>query len=143
MDLIIATLKLPCVGQLETTSVLPCAGLGAFDHQPGQVALSLQLFAHLGQQPRPLYVLQQRAPAAKGCQQQYAQDLAQWVSNSKFGEVQTCKGMHSYIHVYLVVEVCVQDMHGLVEFGTYCQAGCVSAAFLHFETAYRSSLQRA
>ncbi|KAL3160802.1 hypothetical protein ABBQ38_009213 [Trebouxia sp. C0009 RCD-2024] len=87
IDLIIATLKLPCVGQLESTSVLPSAGFDAFDHQPGQVALSLQLFAHLGQQPKPLYILQQRAPAAKGCQLQFAQDLAQWVSGAEFGEV--------------------------------------------------------
>lgn len=87
IDLVVATLQLPCIGHLETSSVLPCAGLHAFDHQPGQIALSLQLFAHHGQPHKPLYVLQQRAPAAKGCQQQYAQDLAQWVSDCGFDEV--------------------------------------------------------
>lgn len=116
IDLIIATLKLPCVGQLESTSVLPSAGFDAFDHQPGQVALSLQLFAHLGQQPKPLYILQQRAPAAKGCQLQFAQDLAQWVSGAEFGEVKGCKA-------------CIMlptDMIDLI--WVYCQAGHVSAA---------------
>lgn len=88
MDLVVATLQLPCIGHLETSSVLPCAGLHAFDHQRGQIALSLQLFAHGRQPHKPLYVLQQRAPAAKGCQRQYAQDLAQWVSDSGFEEVQ-------------------------------------------------------
>ena len=44
IDLIISTLHLPCVGQLETTSVLPCAGNAAFDHEAQHVALSLELF---------------------------------------------------------------------------------------------------
>ena len=100
IDLIVATLHLPCVGQLETSSVLPCAGLDAFDHQPGQIALSVQLFALRGPPHKPLYVLQQRAPAARGCQQQYAQDLAQWVSDSGFGEVQ------SMLHISLLRICC-------------------------------------
>lgn len=87
IDLIISTLNLPCVGQLETASILPCAGNGAFDHQSKQIALSLELFTCPVAQGQPVYVLQQRAPAARGCQQMYAEELAKWISEAGFSEV--------------------------------------------------------
>ena len=104
------------LGQLETLSILPCAGSDAFGHQPGRVALSLQLFVHT-RHHKPLYVLQQRAPAAKGCQQQYAQELAEWVSQNGFDEVNG----HEYlsdacpVHTYLqCMPAFIQQAHGLV-----------------------------
>ena len=87
IDLIISTLHLPCVGRLETASVLPCAGNGAFDHQSHGVALSLELFECPVAQGPPVFILQQRAPAARGCQQKYAEELAKWIMDAKFGEV--------------------------------------------------------
>ena len=88
-DLLISTLQLPRTGFLETTAVLPCAGNDAFGHQIGQVVLSLELF-HL-QLPDQLdtYVLQQRSPAAKGCQQRFAKELSEWITAAGFAEVTT------------------------------------------------------
>ena len=87
IDLIISTLHLPCVGQLETSCLLPCAGIGAFDHLSQRVSLSLELFECPVAQGAPVFVLQQRAPAARGCQQKYAEELARWISEAAFAEV--------------------------------------------------------
>lgn len=87
-DLLISTLRLSRVGFLETTAVLPCAGNDAFSHQKGQIALSLELF-HL-QQPDgqlDIYLIQQRSPAAKGCQQRFAEELSEWTCKAGFREV--------------------------------------------------------
>lgn len=86
-DLLISTLHLPRVGFFDTTAALPCAGKDAFGHQVGDVALSLELF-HLQQRDQPdRYVLQQRSPAAKGCQQRFAQELSDWIRDAGFDEV--------------------------------------------------------
>ncbi|DBA94698.1 TPA: hypothetical protein ACH3X1_002259 [Trebouxia sp. C0004] len=87
IDLIISTLHLPCVGQLETPCLLPCAGIGAFDHLSQRISLSLELFECPVAQGPPVFVLQQRAPAARGCQQKYAEELARWISEAAFAEV--------------------------------------------------------
>lgn len=87
VDLIISTLHLPCVGRLESACLLPCAGIGAFDHLPGIVSLSLEIFECPVAQGPPVFVLQQRAPAARGCQQNYAEELTEWISVAAFGEV--------------------------------------------------------
>ena len=87
IDLIISTLHLPCVGQLETSCLLPCAGIGAFDHLSQRVSLSLELFKCPVAQGAPVFVLQQRAPAARGCQRKYAEELARWISEAAFAEV--------------------------------------------------------
>ena len=87
VDLIISTLHLPCVGQFETSCLLPCAGIGAFDHLSQRVSLSLELFECPVAQGPPVFVLQQRAPAARGCQQKYAEGLARWISEAAFAEV--------------------------------------------------------
>ncbi len=87
IDLIISTLHLPCVGQLETSCLLPCAGIGAFDHLSQRVSLSLELFECPVAQGAPVFVLQQRAPAARGCQRKYAEELARWISEAAFAEV--------------------------------------------------------
>lgn len=87
-DLLISTLRLSRVGFLETTAVLPCAGNDAFSHQQGNIALSLELY-HL-QQPDgqlDIYVVQQRSPAAKGCQQRFAEELSEWTCKAGFTEV--------------------------------------------------------
>lgn len=99
VDLIITTLHLPCVGQLETTCLLPCAGIGAFDHLPQRVALGLELFECPVARGPPVFVLQQRAPAARGCQQKFAEELAEWASECAFAEVSCCDYGHGSIHV--------------------------------------------
>lgn len=86
-DLLLSTLQLPRIGFLETTAVLPCAGNDAFKHQAGVVAVSLELY-HFQQDGQPdTFVLQQRSPAAKGCQQRFAKELSVWIANAGFGEV--------------------------------------------------------
>ena len=87
IDLIISSLQLPCVGQFETALVLPSAGNGAFDHHSQQVALSLGLFECPVEDGQSVFVLQQRAPAAKGCQKQFAEELVKWASQEKFSQV--------------------------------------------------------
>ena len=86
-DLLLSTLQLPRVGFLETTAVLPCAGNDAFKHQAGLVAVSLELY-HFQQDGQPdTFLLQQRSPAAKGCQQRFAKELSVWIADAGFGEV--------------------------------------------------------
>lgn len=87
IDLIISTLQLPCVGQFETALVLPSAGNGAFDHHAQQVAVSLGLFECPVEDGQSVFVLQQRAPAVKGCQKQFAEELVKWASQEKFSQV--------------------------------------------------------
>lgn len=98
VDLIITTLHLPCVGQLETTCLLPCAGIGAFDHLSQRVSLGLELFECPVAQGPPVFVLQQRAPAARGCQQKFAKELAEWASGCAFAEVSCCDVTYGSIH---------------------------------------------
>lgn len=87
LDLLISTLQLPRVGRFETTSVLPCAGNDAFSHQAGHLALSLELYEVQRESQGKMFVLQQRAPAAPGCQQRFAKELSDWIKQARFGQV--------------------------------------------------------
>lgn len=82
-DLLIATRSMPLVGYLDSQFVQPCAGLDAYARD-GTVHLALELYADAASQ---LVVLQQRAPVLRGCQAQFAAQLADWLHASGFSQV--------------------------------------------------------
>ena len=85
-DLLIETLQLRLAGYLESKYVQPCAGLGAYHGGGDTLHLALELYVD---SRRSLMILQQRAPVLRGCQAQFAGDLADWLQHSSFKEV-TC-----------------------------------------------------
>jgi proteasome assembly chaperone 2 len=85
VDLLIVRHGLTCIGYLETAYVQPCAGLNAYDGG-GKVHLAMELYAGAGS---GVVVLQQRAPVLRGCQAQFATQLADWLQSSKFSQART------------------------------------------------------
>ena len=89
LDLLVSTLRLPRQACLISHNVLPCLGYDAFgpasQSQPDQathLVTALELY-QLGN----FALLQQRAPAAKGRQQAYAEELAAWIVSMGFQRV--------------------------------------------------------
>lgn len=89
LDLLVSMLRLPRQACLSSHNVLPCLGYDAFApasrSQPDQathLVTALELY-QLGD----FALLQQRAPAAKGRQQAYAQELAAWIVSMGFQRV--------------------------------------------------------
>ena len=89
LDLLVSTLRLPRQVCLSSHNVLPCLGYDAFSpasrSQPDQaphLVTALELY-QLGD----FALLQQRAPAAKGRQQAYAEELAAWIVSMGFQRV--------------------------------------------------------
>jgi proteasome assembly chaperone 2 len=85
VDLLIVRHSLTCIGYLETAFVQPCAGLNAYDGS-GKVHLAMELYAEAG---TGAVVLQQRAPVLRGCQAQFAAQLADWLQSSGFTQACT------------------------------------------------------
>ncbi len=82
-DLLIATLRLPLIGHLESQHLLPCLGLDAFG-PGGTLHLPLDVMADA---ERRLAVVQQRSPAVPGCQRLFAAELAAWLESAGFSQV--------------------------------------------------------
>ena len=89
LDLLVSTLRLPRQVCLSSHNVLPCLGYDAFSpasrSQPDQaphLVTALELY-QLGN----FALLQQRAPAAKGRQHAYAEELAAWIVSMGFQRV--------------------------------------------------------
>jgi proteasome assembly chaperone 2 len=89
VDLLIVRHSLTCIGYLETAFVQPCAGLNAYDGS-GKVHLAMELYAGAD---TGVVVLQQRAPVLRGCQAQFAAQLADWLQSSGFSQAHTIHSM--------------------------------------------------
>lgn len=73
------------VGYLFDPNVLPCFGHDPFP-TTATSALSLELY-QLKESQKPIYILQQRAPAQLGRQRAFAKNLAEWISQQVFETV--------------------------------------------------------
>ena len=73
MDLLISTLKLERVAVLQEAAILPCVGNDAFAGEKGIMSSELEVY---GGEADRFALVQQRAPAATGRQEQYAASLA-------------------------------------------------------------------
>ena len=86
VDLLIVRHNLTRIGYVETPLIQPCAGLNAYDGS-GKVHLAMELYAEAS---TSVVVLQQRAPVLRGCQAQFAAQLADWLQSSGFSQARTC-----------------------------------------------------
>jgi len=83
-EALLASYKCELAGYLINPCVLPC--FGHDPHPNVSVGLSLELYALLNT-PRPVYILQQRAPVMTGFQRSFSSDLAEWIASSGFRTV--------------------------------------------------------
>lgn len=74
---------MPLIGYLESPLVQPCTGRNAYA-RTGTLHLALELYADAD---NGLAILQQRAPVLRGCQAQFAAQLADWLQASAFSQV--------------------------------------------------------
>ena len=93
VDLLIVRHSLTRIGYLETPLVQPCAGLNAYDDS-GKVHLAMELYAEAGTGE---VMLQQRAPVLRGCQAQFAAQLADWLQTSGFTQARLTSLDGAYI----------------------------------------------
>ncbi len=84
IDLMIETSQALKVGRFVDETILPCAGSGSYSHIPGP-AYSMELFALPGNSNT--FLLQQRAPAAPGLQQAFADALIGWAQSSGVAKI--------------------------------------------------------
>lgn len=85
LDVLISCFNAQLVGRLDHPALLPAAGNDPWNvDNPGTLATGLELYQVPGV---PLFLMQQRAPAAAGLQGMYATDLLQWLQAAAFGRV--------------------------------------------------------
>lgn len=85
LDLLINTSGAACSARLQTSSLSPCIGCGAYDQQPSSsLATPLELYTPAD---GTVSYLQQRSPAALGQQQKFAEQLAQHLNQMNVEEV--------------------------------------------------------
>lgn len=95
VDVLVATLRPEYLGPLEDANVLPCVGNDAYDSAiPGNLSTALELFRAPGTK---LYFMQQRAPAARGRQQAFADDLATWAAAAGVAQVVVLAGLDAQL----------------------------------------------
>lgn len=81
----IATLRLSRVAVLYNETLLPCVGNDAYSGQPGTLCSELEVY---GSTTADLLCIQQRAPAATGRQQAFAEDLCKFLLRLQPRQVQ-------------------------------------------------------
>jgi len=90
-DLLVCTLRLPHAGTLSSAHVLPVVGNDAVgDTARGALTSALEAYADAASRTA---VLQQRAPAGRGCQRALAADVAAWADRAGFGRVLVLAGL--------------------------------------------------
>ena len=107
VDLLIALLQLPRIATLQEASLLPCIGNDAFAGEHGSICTELEIY---GRNSDQFAIIQQRAPAATGRQEEYAASVAAFLSQAaQVREVRQAGLLHSCIMLWLVgskLQVC-------------------------------------
>ena len=78
VDLVVETAAATRIGTLSHRFVLPAVGIGAYSHHLG-LCHAVEVYAVPGTR---VVVVQQRSPAAPGCQEEFARDLVDWVARA-------------------------------------------------------------
>lgn len=87
-DVLIASTEAEPVGYMDHPALLPCAGARGYEHCSDSLrSCSLEIYRSGG-----LVLLQQRAPAAPGCQKAFSVDLAKWASDNGIAKVRPMPG---------------------------------------------------
>ncbi|KAK9803470.1 hypothetical protein WJX73_005350 [Symbiochloris irregularis] len=78
VDLLVSTLRLSRLAVLHSEQLLPCVGNDAYSRQKGTLCSELELY---GSTTSEFICLQQRAPAATGRQQAFAEELCDFLQH--------------------------------------------------------------
>ncbi|KAJ1960909.1 hypothetical protein GGI12_003545 [Dipsacomyces acuminosporus] len=84
VDLIINTLKLPRIGILDTSSLIPVSGPAGFGHLKDEKSVPLEVY----QTPdRKWTIIQQRSPPLAKHHRAFAREMVDYIKEAQFGRV--------------------------------------------------------